>query len=199
MNSIITYESLYDLLRREKTHPELQKLDQNFLEEISRYVQDKLAILESQKAKSSIFSSKESQLTVKQIENINHILKELYEKRETKIIQLALSSSRTRSKYDTSNLLEEEKRFYETLKTHLNNFRNEITEKVLSKEAKTIKRDEKPGKQVRFLKPISQFIGTDLQTYGPFEETQTATLPREVAELLIQERRAEEHENTQNN
>ena len=38
---------------------------------------------------------------------------------------------------------------------------------------------------VRFLKPIDQIVGTDLQTYGPFEAEDVATLPFENARALI--------------
>ena len=38
---------------------------------------------------------------------------------------------------------------------------------------------------VRFLKPIDQIVGTDLQNYGPFEAEDVATLPFENASALI--------------
>ena len=38
---------------------------------------------------------------------------------------------------------------------------------------------------IRFLKPIDQIIGSDLQKYGPFDAEDVATLPFENALALI--------------
>ena len=91
---VITYDTLYEILRREKFKKELQKLDDNFFDNTLNYLNDKSKIYESQKEKDSIFSS-EFKKTEKTLENTKKILKELYEKRESKIIMLALFSSRT--------------------------------------------------------------------------------------------------------
>lgn len=195
MESIITYETLYELLRREKTHPELQKVEKTFIQDVKKYVEDKKSILESQKAKSSIFSSKESQITLKQLENISKILKELYEKRETKVIQLALSSSRTNTQYDTSNLLQEEAVLYSEISEILTKSRNSILERIFlntPEKPKIIKTELKDLKQVKFLNPIPQFIGTDLEKYGPFQPGNEAEIPPKIAELLIRENKAVE-------
>lgn len=194
MGSIITYETLYELLRREKTHPELQKVEKTFVQDVKKYIEDKKSILESQQSKSSIFSSKESQITSKQLENITKILKELYEKRETKVIQLALSSSRTNTQYDTSNLLEEESILYAEIKQMLSKSRISILERIFlntPEKPKIIKTADEAFKQVKFLNSIPQFIGTDLEKYGPFEPGNKAEIPPKIAELLIREKKAE--------
>ena len=38
---------------------------------------------------------------------------------------------------------------------------------------------------MRILNAIPQFIGDDLNTYGPFEEEYIASLPEKVADILI--------------
>ena len=60
---IITYEILYDILRRERSRQELQKLDINFFNDINKYIKEKKAILEDIKSKSSIFYKKEIEKT----------------------------------------------------------------------------------------------------------------------------------------
>ena len=66
---LITHETLYELLRREKSRDEIQKLDDNFYGDVLTYIKDKKAILDSQKSKDNIFSSQEVQKTKKQMDN----------------------------------------------------------------------------------------------------------------------------------
>ena len=192
MVSAINHEILYDLLGREKTRPELQKLEKTFLQDVKEYIKEKQEFLESQKSESSIFSSKESDLIVKQMEQTARVLKELYEKRETKILSLALSSSRTKTKYDTSQLLPEELSLYESIKDSLNNTRHNIIEPMLS--PKSEKSQDSGGnlRQVKFLNPTPKFLGRDEAVYGPFEQDYIALLPSELAEVLIKTKRVEE-------
>lgn len=198
---VITYETLYELLRREKYKPELQRLDENFFNNVVRYIEEKTEILASQRKKESIFASTEIVNTQKQLDNINKILKEFYEKRENKILQIALFSSRTNiSVNDTENMLQEEKEFYETIKEVLNDYRVGILYKLLEKklpkiEPKDIKRDKKnsdKAKLIRFVSAIPKFVGNDMQEYGPYETEDIANLPLKIANLLVKKNRAKE-------
>lgn len=192
---IITYETLYEILRKERTRQELQELEPNFFEKIVKYLKEKEAILESQKQKSSLFQE-ETKKTEKQIENIKKILKELYERREIKIINLALSSSRTNTN-NKINLLPEEQELYSSLKLILNLSRTNILEKIIKgelpkkEEPKPIKSNENELKLIRFIKHVPKFVGTDNNIYGPFEPEMMANLPSKIAELLITKERAE--------
>ena len=47
-NSMITYENLYDILRKEKHNTELQEIDENFYNKILKYIEEKKEILVSQ-------------------------------------------------------------------------------------------------------------------------------------------------------
>jgi DNA replication initiation complex subunit (GINS family) len=211
----ITYETLYDMLRREKNRAELQELDPFFYEKLAKYIKDKQEILISQEQKDSIFTTIEVQKTRKQIENIQKIVKELYEKRESKIIQLALMNSRSKAvSKDKSLMLNSEKVTYDSLIKSLNEFREDILhnivqgktsngnyqEEIKEKEPKGLKKDENPTittKQVKFRQKISKFVGTDLNHYGPYEKGDMAALPMDIAELLINKKQVEEaNENT---
>ena len=114
----ITYESLYEILRKEKNSSEIQKLDPNFFNNVIEYIKTKREILKSQESKDSIFTQVEAKKTRKQIEQNQKILKELYERRENKIIQLAMFSSRMNSEKISEDLLEEEKTFYLDVKNN---------------------------------------------------------------------------------
>jgi len=201
MSEIITYETLYEILRKEKTSSELQKLDENFFQNVVKYIREKSEILESQKKKTSIFASVEIVKTQKQLENIKRILKELYERRENKILQLALFSSRTSQKKENMGLLKEEKNFHQKVENILTSYRKDILFKILSKklpkieEPKDIKienENKNKTKLVRFLHSLPKFVGDDLNIYGPFEAEDITNLHHKVAKVLIKKRRAQE-------
>ena len=185
----LNYETLYEILRREKIKPELQKLDKSFYQNVENYVKEKIDLLDSQKQKSSIFAQKEIEKTEKQLENIKKIIKELYEKREQKIIQLAIAFAKTTNLQDTPEVLPEEKLIFDSVMNILKKARERIINNKLEK-PKVIKMEDET-KLVRFIQAVPKFIGDDMNEYGPFEEEYVALLPSKVAELLIKNNRAE--------
>ncbi len=210
---VINYESLYEILRLEKSRTELQKLDSGFFKGVLDYLRDKQAILESQENKESIFASGEVDKTRIQIRNIQRILKELYERRESKIIQFALFSSRNfDSNIDISAMLPEEKGLFDSLSLSLNKSRESVLFNLLKnkepltfsqdsgQKQKDLKRNQeiedsnsnKNGpRTVRFKCQVPEFVGTDLIAYGPFEKDDTASLPEEVIVFLERNSQAE--------
>ncbi|MBL7100403.1 MAG: DNA replication complex GINS family protein [Nanoarchaeota archaeon] len=198
---VITYETLYEILRREKLRAELQPLDKNFFKDVVKYLSEKQSILDSQMKKVSIFSSSETQKIQKQIENIKRMIQELYERRENKIFQLAVFSSRVNDKANSKGMLDEERDLYDHLVSILNSFRKCVLFNVLSlknpqvkleSEPKELKTEIKPSNGlVRFLHATPKFIGDDLKVYGPFEAEDVASLPLKVTNILIKNERVE--------
>lgn len=123
----ITYEVLYDILRKEKSRPELQKLSNSFIQDVTEYLQEKKGIIDHSKVRSDLFSITERSKTEQQIINIKKIIKELYDRREKKILTIALNKSRTKSNLiDTSALLDHEKEIFNQTVTILDAYRNKI-------------------------------------------------------------------------
>ena len=110
---------------------------------------------------------------------------------------------------------DEEVKFYNELKNILNKYRKGILSNLISKKlpaveksflekappktesleenkAIEIKETENKIKMVRFLQAVPQFIGDDLILYGPFENEDIASLPKDIANLLFKKNRAEE-------
>ena len=204
MDEIITYEKLYDILRKEKYAQELQKIDKDFFRSVVAYLKEKEAIAESQRGKESIFSA-EADNTIKQVGNIKKIIKELYEKREYKIIQLAMFASRIADKEIPSALLTEERPLFLDVVNTLNIYRESIVQNVVEKrlptpgeQPKIINREflddskQSDTKVVRFMHAVPKFVANDMNTYGPFDEEDTAILPNKAADVLIDKKRAEE-------
>jgi len=121
----VTYETLFDLLRRERTRGELQSLSDSFFSDTSIYINTKKKAMEN----ADINIQKK---TAVQFESIKKILKELYEKRERKIIEMALTKSRTDSDIiDQSRLLGQELEFFNELTIVCDKYRKEILSVLL--------------------------------------------------------------------
>lgn len=228
----LTYEVLYELLRREKSREELQKLDDNFFASVLAYLREKQQAYDESLAKNDIFSIAEREKLQLQLQNIRKILRDLYDQRERKIILMALNKSRTQSNIiDVSNLLPEEKMFFENTVTIFDRFRRGILYRIVelrepdaalrtpdgeeqkeqrkwsdaTTEASQNETDrpdqpetdqpetpQQSMKTVKFLTAVEQFVGKELELYGPFEPEDVARLPAEIAEVLISQGKAVE-------
>lgn len=189
MAETLTYETVYEILRKERIKQELQNLEKTFYQDVSKYIKEKVDVLESQKQKSSIFAQKEIEKTEKQLDNVKKIIRELYEKRELKIVQLALSSAKIKKMDDIPELLPEEKVMFEILVKALKIHRENIINNILEK-PKDIKIDQEV-KLIRFTQAVPKFMADDNNEYGPFEEEYIALLPSKIAEILVKNNRAE--------
>ena len=205
-NIVITYETLFELLRNEKNRDELQKLSPNFLNEVSSYISEKQNSLNE---KLNMYSEEEKIKAERQIFHLkNSILRELYEKRERKIIAMALNKSRTNTIIDTSLMLPFEKKMFDELVEIFTKNRSDFIKKIFEIKKTIVKEEiqeneedddedennekETNTKLIRFLTSVPKFMGKELEVYGPFEEEDVASLPEEIAELLIKKGRAEE-------
>lgn len=186
---IITFETVYEILRIEKSRNELQKLDDDFFQKVSRYIEEKTLILNSLKEKEADIEAKK---TERQLESFKKMLQELYEKRERKILELALFCSRTSKKSpEINNMLKEEKELFENTLNTLNNSKKQILPRLNGKKTETFKNTI----LVKFLHSVPKFVTPEEHIFGPFESEDIANLPTDIAKLLIQKNRAEEIKN----
>ncbi|MBI2139705.1 hypothetical protein HYU14_02185 [Candidatus Woesearchaeota archaeon] len=205
----VTYGSLLELLLREKERLELQKLDPNFYQNVLQYLKDKNTLLNN--PQQDLFSLDEKEKTLKMLTNVRRILKELYERREKKILLLAMEKSRDKhTLIDNSAFLREEKMLYDQSVGLLDGYRSEVFESLfrfrlpsapvfapLAESAMPpaeSQRNEmkKETRLLRFLQAVPRFVGRELEPYGPFDEEDIAALPIEIADVLIKKGRAEE-------
>lgn len=132
----ITLETLYDSLRNEKKKEDLQKVKDSFFTDVVSYLKEKKALFESRKEQEELFASGEREKLSYELRSIQRILKELYDKREKKVIAIALNRSRTNSDLiDTSAMLLEERQFYQELVNTLNKYRRGILFRLWRAEA----------------------------------------------------------------
>jgi len=199
----VSYETLFDLLKREKERADLQKLDGNFFQYLTEFLKEKDSLL-----KESTLESEEKKNSERQLENIKKLLIDLYGRREKKISGLALDKSRTKSTIvDTNTLLKEEKQFFDDLINLFDRYRRGILFNILDGKLPIIEGEkenpqvESPEKEkevkknkklIRFTNAVPKFVGEELEEYGPFEEEDIANLPLKIADLLVSKGRAEE-------
>ncbi len=125
----VTYEALFDLVIREKSRDELQSLHLNFFADLAGYLNEKRSIV-------SLHSAEEKERATRQLQNINRLIRELYDRREKKIINMALARSRAAADIiDTTALLAEERAMFDSIVSQLDLFRNAVLNSLL--EAKT--------------------------------------------------------------
>lgn len=185
---IITYEAIFELLRKERLSDALQRLEQGFYSNTVGYIKEKSG-------------SNDKEL----VSNAKKMVKEIYERRERKIVGLAIDRVKLGiDGLNTSNLLKEEREIFERLVEDLLSGRKMIIERVLCgeepllghnmplNEVKASNDIQSNTSLVRFLHAVPKFVGKELEEYGPFEAEEIANLPVEIANLLIAKSRAEE-------
>ena len=77
---VITYETIFELLRREKDREALQKLEKTFFQDILGYLKEKKGIMVNQE--STLAGTEEKRKSEKQFENIKKLVREFYDRRE---------------------------------------------------------------------------------------------------------------------
>jgi len=127
----ITYETIFELLRREKSREDLQEMSPAFFDDVIVYLKEKSKRAEN--SQTNLFSEEESEKTRIQLLNIKKMLRELYDRREKKIMNMAINKARTKSNLiNTSTLLKEEQELFLAVSKVLENFREGVIENVVN-------------------------------------------------------------------
>ncbi len=169
VTAMLTYEAIRKTAKEEKEGTKLVKLPEDFFAQVREYLENKEAM---GREKDNLW----------EIQSARRVLEDLLEARERKILTLALFS--VRSGMVPENLALEEKEFFEAVKERINQFRKK-RKGVLeggNGEAKGL---------VAVMGDIPEFVGLDLQTYGPCQKGDIVTLPGESIRLLLQKGSAE--------
>jgi DNA replication initiation complex subunit (GINS family) len=224
----ITYETLFDILRMEKRREDVQELSRTFYQDVVNYLKQKKEIMVKKEHESGIESFDEIKKLNIQYENVQKIIKEIYERREKKILFMALNKSRTRMNgINMSALLPQEQELYEQMTRLFDAYRKDIAERLMtanlpkeqiaavissvgekscekkqiSEQVVSIHSIQPPvieqaavvqqesvalsEVQVKFLQNTEEFIGPDLESYGPFAAEAVAKIPQAIAEIFV--------------
>jgi len=181
---MITYNELYDALRKERYSEQLQPIPKNFIKEVADYLKDKKEISEKE---SDDFSDTITK-TKKQFENSIAIFRELILRRKRKILDLAFVAAETGiSKRDFENMLAVEKESFDDIMKSL-----EKGDKKIAKMLKGAEDDEKSkNKMIVFVQDTDEFLDLDGNKLGPFKKGDVANLSEEIANILIVDKKAD--------
>jgi len=169
----ITYEFIREIHRQEQRESGLSKLPDDFLEKVNAYIEQKEKLLGTKKDK---------QIS-QEIDNAKRLLESIFNRRETKIINHAILTSRT--DIPIENLTKEEEELFYSIVDLLKKRREKVLN-LFFKRSKEEKKSEDDSdlEELEFTEDIPEFVGIDLKKYGPFEKGQKAKIPKQNAELF---------------
>jgi len=182
---MITYNDLYETLRKERYSEQLQPLNKKFVSEVSAYIIEKKKLA----SQGGDFFSDEVAKVKKQLENANSIFKELMLLRKKKLLGLVFVASETGiSKRDFENMLDFEKELFDNIMSSM-----EYAEKSLSSEFSngSFTPEEQTMKLVLFLDDVEEFLNPAGKTMGPYKKDDIVNLPKQIAEILVSGKKAE--------
>jgi DNA replication initiation complex subunit (GINS family) len=182
----INYKNLRRIQQLEKTSPLFTKIDLNFYYKLSYYLKNLESVAKQEK------DYKKIKLFNDEIQNTKKLAFKIYEQREKKIVQAALSKIRG-GKPDLKNVLEVEKNLYDSLVEQIILSRKKILEEKPAKlkkdelKGETLRNEENKGNTnpiVRVLEDIPEFVGTDMRTYS-LRKNDVLTISKEMSESLV--------------
>lgn len=184
-HTMITYNDLYEALRKERYSEQLQPLGKKLIQEVSSYLFDKKKSINE----NDVLFSDETAKIKKQIENATTIFKELMLLRKKKLLGLVFVASETGiNKRDFDNMLDFEKELFDNLISSV-----EHAEKTLSSEFinSNVESPSEPMKLILFLEDVGEFVGFGGDSFGPFKKDDIVNLPKQIAEILVESKKAE--------
>ena len=182
---MITYNDLYDALRKERYSEQLQPLMKDFVKEVADYIKDKEHAVTQTK---DLFSD-DLQKNKKQLENAVSIFKELMLRRKKKLLELAFVSAETGiSKRDFETMLPFEKESFEKILKSLNEGDKKI-EKILSGVEE--QDAELKNKLIIFKADTEEFLDLEGNKLGPFKKGDIINISQEIANILIVDNKAD--------
>jgi len=191
MEEALTFSELRKIQKEEARSEQLTQLGDSFMLKTSDY-----------------FSQKKEIGDDREYRNAERVFEKIVSLREDKIVKAAKISAKS-DKPAPENLLPFEQELYRELKKSFEHHREKADDRKSSSvetttEEASSKEEEKetePNEDtndgyltIRMTSQVPEFMGTDLESYGPFEEGEEAEVPEENAEILVNRGNAEVEE-----
>jgi DNA replication initiation complex subunit (GINS family) len=168
----ISYSVLREIQKKEMGSTKIVALDSDFYTKASEFIEKK---------RSDAFSSG-STLQIREYENIKKIIHSIKERREEKIVLMAIRGEETHK-----GLTPEEEELLREFSDSVNRFRKKVTDMFFEEE----KPVRKNLRKVKLLKDVDPYKGLDDNVYGPFKSGEEIELPPSEAEWLLKAKLAE--------
>jgi len=210
-----SYSQLRNLERQERQSPELMNVGNDFYEAVRRHIRELEERLEEERARDP--SSKKVLLISDELRNTRRIWDSIFERREKKVVQAALSAARSGS-HTPKHMTSQEKEFYRRLVDILEENRRVILEgEEVTPQPEAAEDRVQPGEDprcqpeagkgpagkkgepspapvtgvvLRITKDVPSFVGSDMKNYS-LKEEDVVTLPRDMADILVKRGAAE--------
>ncbi|MFB6209531.1 MAG: hypothetical protein ABEJ56_05350 [Candidatus Nanohaloarchaea archaeon] len=191
----LTFSQLRKIEKTEKRQEELSELDSDFLLRASRYL-----------------DRKKDAGDQREYRNAKRVLEKIIGLRQDKIVKNAKLAVKSGLKASSLEMLPREQEFYREVKKKFSAYSEKIEEVIEQSpeevevpetdeeaedetgldEDKEDEEDRREGyERVKVVSQIPEFMGTDLESYGPFEEGEKVEVPEENAEILVNRGSAE--------
>jgi DNA replication initiation complex subunit (GINS family) len=193
------YEDLFEMLNNEKFSTDLKPLKIDDLKKIKEYINAKKQLLEKLENSDSFLDVKKKDKLKRELESAFRVLKDLFEKREQKVINRTIFCSRSGFKLkDSSNMIAMEEALYfgliELLKIHNKEFFETFDKNYIFEEPKELKKDVEVDTKtgfVKFVEDVPELVDSELKKHGPFEAGAESNLPNELVEVLVDQGKVE--------
>jgi len=176
---MISYNELYEILRKEKYSENLQLLPKGFVEDLAEYLNEKRSQLINgdEMFEDSVLKSK------KQLENSIAIFKELILRRKKKILNLVFVAAETGiMKRDYENMLAFEKDVFEKLVRAFEEGDKELARMINEGKGGNL---SGKNKMILFTQNVEQFVDMTGNVVGPFSSGSLANLESGVSDILV--------------
>ncbi len=168
---MITFELIRRIQREEQTSLKLSKLPKGFHGNVNSYLDSKKNV--------------NNRKTVLEVKNIERLAEDIFNRRERKILNMAIISARTN--IPPENLTDEERLFFDQILAVVKARRKEMLADVVAEEE-----DGEKAELISFNQDIPEFVGADMKKYGPFKKGDIARLPEENRDILVNQNVAKE-------
>jgi len=172
----ITFEFIRRVQRDEQGEPKLSKIPEDFYQRAKEYLNQKRKLAEKHTDRNISLEAK----------NVEMLLEDIYNRRETKIVNHAIITVRT--DIPPQNLIDDEKEFFEAVVNMLEKQRDRVLSLLFKK---TKEKEKEQFDTVTFREEVEEFVGVDLKKYGPFKKGDTGRIPKDNAELFMEKGVAE--------
>jgi len=188
----INYITLRKIQQMEKNSPKLSDLQNNFYENVSKYIKNLEERLEGEE------KSQKGKILQEEILNSKKIFLNIHEQREKKIVLAAISKARG-GKPLIDNMEENEKKFFNSILENISKYREKFflknnenqTEEIERKENKDEnKKKIKKNPIVRINEDIPNFIGTDKRKYN-LKKNDILTISPDMCEMISRRKACE--------
>lgn len=191
----LTFSELRKIQKKEKRQEELSDLKDDFILRVSNYLEMK------------------KDVDNREFKSAKRVFDKIIGLRQEKIVKKAKYMVKSDKNNSELNLLPREKELFLDLKDTFQEFNENIDKMIEGEESietpdKEIEEDKDPKsdtdnkskdteegyEEVNIISDVPEFMGTDLESYGPFEEGEKVEIPEDNAEILVNRGNAEEIE-----